>query len=361
MMKILYVSPLIQAGTNWGFHDGFAELGHTVKAVPTHSFTYETLSLLRRLTYRFTRTRLSDANLRGLNQAVVAAAQEFQPDLIFYNNLHYITAETLAVTRHYGPNYAYFSDDMFNPANQTFLFFDIIRNMDCIFTTKSYNVREFLDAGAKEAIFIDNSYAENWHHPVELNDEDRQKFGGDVAFVGTFYPYRADFLAQIIEACPDIRFNIWGWSWGKMRRPWYWHNIHRVRRWQLLSRCVRGPFLYGEDMNKAIAANKICLGLLHKANRDLQTQRTMEIPAAGGFFLAERTDEHRRLFEEDKEAVYFSSLSELIEKIQYYLAHPAEREAIAKAGYERCLRSGYSYRARAQTMIDHYLKQAAYV
>lgn len=146
-----------------------------------------------------------------------------------------------------------------------------------------------------------------------------------------------------------------------MRRPWYWHNIRRVRRWQLLSRCVRGPFLYGEDMNKAIAANKICLGLLHKANRDLQTQRTMEIPAAGGFFLAERTDEHRRLFEEDKEAVYFSSLSELIEKIQYYLAHPAEREAIAKAGYERCLRSGYSYRARAQTMIDHYLKQAAYV
>ncbi len=68
--------------------------------------------------------------------------------------------------------------------------------------------------------------------------------------------------------------------------------------------------------------------------------------------LAERTEEHRRLFEEGKEAAYFSSNKELLAKVCYYLKHEDERQAIAHAGRERCLTSGYSHHDRLRFMLE---------
>ena len=70
--------------------------------------------------------------------------------------------------------------------------------------------------------------------------------------------------------------------------------------------------IYGEDYVKGLCATRINLCFLRKINRDLQTDRTMEIPACGAFMLAERTDEHLRLFAEGKEAAHFDSNEELL-------------------------------------------------
>jgi spore maturation protein CgeB len=67
--------------------------------------------------------------------------------------------------------------------------------------------------------------------------------------------------------------------------------------------------------------------------------------------LAERTDDHRRLFEEGREAEFFDSFDELLEKCRYYLAHPEERRAIAAAGRQRCLDDDYSYGARLRQVL----------
>jgi spore maturation protein CgeB len=68
--------------------------------------------------------------------------------------------------------------------------------------------------------------------------------------------------------------------------------------------------------------------------------------------LAERTEEHESLFEEGKEAAFFSSDDELRDKARYYLAHEAERQRIAEAGRARCLKAGYSNRAQMQIILD---------
>ena len=132
---------------------------------------------------------------------------------------------------------------------------------------------------------------------------------------------------------------------------------------------IRGPFweqasrnhpeiqiypgeLVGNEYTKTICATKINLCFLRKVNRDLQTTRSVEIPACGSFMLAERSEEHSALFEEDKEAAFFSSNEELLEKVRFYLEHDEQRDKIALAGRRRCIKSGYSNHERLESMIQ---------
>jgi len=75
--------------------------------------------------------------------------------------------------------------------------------------------------------------------------------------------------------------------------------------------------------------------------------RHFEITGVGSFML---TNHHQHIFEYFKpgsEIETFRDTKELIDKIDYYLAHPEEREAIARRGQERCLRD-YSMEKRAK-------------
>jgi spore maturation protein CgeB len=67
--------------------------------------------------------------------------------------------------------------------------------------------------------------------------------------------------------------------------------------------------------------------------------------------LAERTDEHLALFEEGKEAEFFSSDEELRDKVRYYLTHSEERHLMAAAGRERAIKGGYSNHERLRSVL----------
>ena len=172
---------------------------------------------------------------------------------------------------------------------------------------------------------------------MKISAEEKRRFGGPVGFIGDYEIERAQSMFFLAQHGVPIR--IWGPHWN--RKCQLSHPYLKIE----------GKPLWGDDYAKAICSFDINFAFLRKINRDLQTQRSIEIPACGGFMLAERTNEHLELFEEGKEAEFFSTKEELLEKVRYYLKHEEERKRIAQAGRERCLKSGYSNQERIKKMI----------
>jgi hypothetical protein len=177
---------------------------------------------------------------------------------------------------------------------------------------------------------------------VQLTEGERKLLGGTVGFIGAFESQRAESMYRLARAGFQIR--IWGTGWERCR----------FRHPNLI---VEHKPLWGEDYAKAICAFDINLCFLRKITRDLQTTRSVEIPACGAFMLAERTEEHLGLFEEGKEAEFFSSTGELVEKVRHYLANSSLRENIAAAGRQRCIRSGYDNKNRMRWILEQVLNR----
>lgn len=231
----------------------------------------------------------------------------------------------------------YSPDDMFGRHNQSRHFFQHLPYYDIYFTTKSYNVEELKILGCPHVIFIGNAFDSEIHKPFTVNMHIKKHLGGQVGFIGTYESDRAASLHYL--AMNGVKVRVWGPGWHRCR----------LRTKHL---CLENRALWGDQYALAINAFDINLCFLRKINRDLQTQRSIEIPACGAFMLAERTDEHLALFEEGQEAEFFSSDEELLDKVRYYLGHDEKRRRIAAAGRERCLKSGYSNGQRLRQMLQ---------
>lgn len=220
--------------------------------------------------------------------------------------------------------------------NQSQEYLECIPLYDIHFTTKSYILDDMKRLGAKKIVFTNQLFESTYHHPMNLTDEERNRLGGDVGFIGAWEKERCDSI--LFLANHGIKVKVFGdGKWGE-----YKNNPNLTIY----------PGVFSADYSKALQAFKVSLCFLRKMNFDQQTSRTMEIPGCGGFMLAERTDEHLALFEEGKEAAFFSSNEELLEKCRYYLAHDEERKAIAEAGHKKCETAGYSNEKGIKKMLD---------
>jgi len=210
-----------------------------------------------------------------------------------------------------------------------------IPKYDLLFTTKSFELDLLRQAGARRVVLTQQGFETTRFYPRAP----QSAYAADVGFVGHCEPHYVRCLKAAAEAGGQLK--IWGQGWVRHSKFFAWAKPY-----------VEGNGIWGDEYAKALCSFKICLGLLSKLIPETATTRTFEIPACGAFLLAERTDEHQSLFEEGREAAFFSSEEELIDKIRYYLQHDAERLRVGRAGRERCLSSGYSNTHRLQTMLE---------
>ena len=83
--------------------------------------------------------------------------------------------------------------------------------------------------------------------------------------------------------------------------------------------------------------------------------RLFEATGMGSLLVTDWKKNLHEMFEPDKEVVAYRTQEECVEKVEYYLAHDDEREAIARAGQQRTLRD-HTFRRRMQELEGIVLK-----
>jgi spore maturation protein CgeB len=168
-------------------------------------------------------------------------------------------------------------------------------------------------------------------------------------------------LRSVAETGAHLK--IWGRYWEFVRDGKWTLRRHLIlrdlaggdcfsfHRDELLSQAYQGDEVYADDYARALTGARIGLGFLRTVCPDQHTTRTFEIPACGSLLLADRTEEHQGFFQEGKEAEFFDSPQELIDKVQFYSANEEARQRVADSGYRRSIASQYSYIHRIRTTL----------
>lgn len=272
-----------------------------------------------------------------LNKRIKRACVDFNPDLVFIVKGVLVKPKTLKFIQRCGAkSVSWSNDDMYAWHNRSLWYTWSLRHYDLVVSQKSYNCNpgELPSLGAK-VLFQDKAIDTEINYRVK----NCSAFNcvHEVVFIGSEEQDRLEHLQHL--AFNGITVHVYGW--GETVKTNLYDNL-----------IFHNQHLYGDDFNAALGCSKIALNFLRKMNRDLQTSRSIEIPAAGGFMLTERTIEHERLFTEGVEADYFSTKDELLDKVRYYLLHDSEREKIAKAGYNRVFKSDYTFTNRIAEILD---------
>ncbi len=336
--RILYLGDLRPYGTCIQRMKALQDLGFSLVAVSSTN-----KSIVRtetKLWNRIFRRIVGPSDLVGANAKIVNLSRTQNFNILWLDKALTIKKTTIQEFKFSNPESlvcGYSGDDMKAPHNQSKRFLEHLPFYDVFFTTKSYGVKELEEMGCKKAFFIGNAFDPNTHRPLTISDDEKRTLGGGVGFIGTWEPQRAASINYLADHGVPVR--VWGTHW--------WKNKIGHKNLKIENRPV-----YGDKYAMAICSFDINLCFLRKLNRDLQTTRSVEIPACGAFMLAERSDEHLELFREGVEAEFFGSDEELLEKTRYYLVNPEKRRRIAFAGRQRCIESGYSNHEKLKQMLS---------
>jgi len=224
---------------------------------------------------------------------------------------------------------------MIKKHNTSIYFEKSISLFDIHFTTKSNIIDVLYKKGALKVFFLNQAFSQYDHYPEEYN----KNFDFDVLFIGSAEQKRYESMCYLAEN--GININVFGNAWGTAKYP------------SVKNLVIHRKPLIEEKYRQAISSSKINLCFLRKMNDDLQTARSIEIPGCKGFMIAERTDEHIKLFKEDIEAVYFSNNKELLEKVIFYLDNENLRKEIQANGFKKVIKFRYHYDDMVNRIISH--------
>ena len=148
-----------------------------------------------------------------------------------------------------------------------------------------------------------------------------------MSFSGRCYGRREEFVETLKKQGMQIK------TFGQG-----WNNSERISQ---------------ADLIKIYNQSKIVLNISFSSKGDkIQIKgRDFEVPGCGSLLITKDSEEISRYFIPNKEIVVYEDVNDAVSKIKYYLKNGAERERIAKNGYERALKD-HTYEKRFLNILN---------
>lgn len=339
-LRILVVLPLYGGSLPIGRYVASAlkEDGHLVEVfeAPEFNSAYESLKSLKVTTDRL--DYLQNTFLNVVSQAVLAKVETFEPDMVLCMAQAPLNHQALKRLRRDGVTTAmWFVEDF-----KLFTYWKSFAPMYDIFAViqKEQFFDELAAIGQPNALYLPLAAQPDFHKPLDLSPVEQRKFGSAVSFMGAGYPNRRIAFRELV----NLDFKIWGSDWDGD------HVLEPLVQ-------LKGARVTPEECVKIFNATTINLNLHSSVQADelvtfgdFVNPRTFELAACGAFQLVDK----RKLLPEafaDDELATFSSMSDLTEKIEYFLKNPDECATYAKKARKRVLKD-HTYKARMRTLID---------
>ena len=337
-MRVLAIGPLWRGSNAGGLFRALSRNGCLIEVID--EFYFVSLQTKRRL------TKILERAVRPLqedefNNAIINRIDTFRPRIVFVYKGVFVRPATLEFARQRNCKLVLFYPDVSTTSHGD----NIPKSIplyDLVFTTKTFGITDMKQFGVKHALFIPHGFDPEIHRPLQVGHEERDIFGCDVSFIGTWSAKKEQWLAHLKEMLPEIDLKIWGDQWNKTTAL-------------SLKSSIQGRSVVGDLYALAIQCSRINLGILSEkvtgaSSGDLITSRTFHIPGASGFLLHERNEESLLYYAENEEAGFFDGPEELASKVDYFLGQEPIREKIRVAGYNRAV-ADHSLDARAGVII----------
>ncbi len=212
--------------------------------------------------------------------------------------------------------------------------FECIEPYDLFFTKERYALRALESVGLRNLHYLPLYCVPEFHHPLDLTDEEARRFASPVAFVGSHYAFRERFVQELC----GYPLRLWGTGW------------ERAASATVRAMAAGGP-VWGRAKLAVYSGSTLLLNHHHPMN-DIAAvnSRAFELAASGACQVADYREELASLFAPGREVLTYRDPAELRRVIDYHLAHPDEARAIGQAGHKRAL-AEHTLRHRIEEML----------
>jgi len=265
--------------------------------------------------------------LRADEVLVLAQAEAFEPDVVYCQNLGYLSRRALRVLRRRGALLAGQIASDLPPSEQ-------LQSFDFLLTSFPHYVEAFRKLGVPAEYF-----RIGFDDRVLARLEGAPEATGGVVFAGSLNRTQHREGNELFErVAQTVPIEFWG---------------HDATGWEADSPILRGykGEAWGLEMFRVLRRARVALNRhIPAANGFANNMRLYEATGVGTVLFTEAKSNLSELFEPGEEVVTYTAEEELVAKIRYYLDHEEERRAVARAGQMRTLRD-HTYARRMQELV----------